>query len=115
MNRFFFLILIVVSMLVTSCVIEDSAEYLNKYLHENGADQADHIISAIPLTNLPKSITTAILTASHENLPVGGSYNQVHYSLSAKKIYEKVFGNVSIHFVPINVPPAWVLRSEKKG
>jgi len=30
-----------------------------------------------------------------------------------KQLYSTVFGNVDVNFVPLNVPPAFVLVSEK--
>jgi phospholipid N-methyltransferase len=48
-------------------------------------------------------------------LKKGGYYVQLHYSLLAKKLYEKTFGNVDINFVLLNIPPAFVLASEKRA
>jgi hypothetical protein len=33
--------------------------------------------------------------------------------LLTKKFYQTIFGNVDISFVPLNIPPAFVLVSEK--
>ncbi len=94
-------------------VAQDSAEKLKDYMASIGAEQADYVISAIPFVALPKEAGHTIVQACYDNLRSSGLYIQVHYSLLAKKLYESVFGNVDINFIPLNMPPAFVLVSEK--
>jgi phospholipid N-methyltransferase len=94
-------------------IAEDSAENLGQYMQQIGATEADYIISAIPFVALPKEVGYSIVKTSHDYLRQHGLYVQVHYSLLTKKLYESVFGNVDVNFVPFNVPPAFVLVSEK--
>ena len=93
-------------------VIQDSAEYLEKYMKESGLSSIDYVISAIPFVIVPKDIANTILQECKKFLKPGGLFVQVHYSLMAKKLYENAFGNVDINFVPLNIPPAFVLVSE---
>lgn len=95
-------------------VIEDSAEYIERYLHEAGATEIDYVISAIPFVALPKAVGELIVGQAHQFLKNKGLYIQVHYSLVMKQLYLSVFGNVDINFVALNVPPAFVLVSEKR-
>lgn len=95
-------------------IIEDSAEKIGHYLDTIGATQADYIISAIPFVALPKAVGKKIVKQAHQHLKTGGLYMQIHYSLLAKSLYEEQFGNVDLNFVPLNVPPAFVMVSEKK-
>jgi len=95
-------------------VVEDSAENLGLHLKNAGADKADVILSAIPFVALPKELGLKIIRECHHYLKDKGLYIQVHYSLLARNLYETVFGNVDINFVPLNVPPAFVLVSEKR-
>jgi len=95
-------------------VVADSAELIEKYLISFGFEKADSIVSAIPFVMMPDELALAIIQACADNLKTGGKFSQVHYSLIAKKLYEQVFGNVDVNFVPLNVPPAWVLVSEKQ-
>lgn len=95
-------------------VIEDSAIHLAKYLAEHNTKKVKYISSAIPFVMFPEEEALAIIQVCHDNMEVGGVYMQIHYSLIAKKLYKKVFGNVDTNFVPINVPPAWVLVSKKQ-
>lgn len=93
-------------------VIQDSAEHLEKYMVENDFQFIDYVISAIPFVIVPKDIANNILNVCKRYLKQGGLFVQVHYSLMAKKLYENAFGNVDINFVPLNIPPAFVLVSE---
>ena len=95
-------------------IIEDSAERLEHYLGKVGAKQIDYVISAIPFVVVPDEVALDIVSTCKKFLKPGGLYIQVHYSLLEKKLYQKVFGNVDINFVPLNLPPAFVLVSEKR-
>lgn len=94
-------------------VAEDSAEHLFAHLKKEGLEQVDYILSAIPFVMLPEEESLKILAACRKVLRPGGLYVQVHYSLLAKKLYEETFGNVRVHFMPWNIPPAFVLVSER--
>lgn len=94
-------------------VAEDSAENIREWLDKIGADQADHIVSALPFASIPPHIGKAIVTAAKDNLRPGGCYNQVHYSLKTKSYYEQAFGKVDAKRVWANLPPAWVLYCRK--
>jgi phospholipid N-methyltransferase len=95
-------------------IIEDSAENLEKYLLEHKLKEVDAVISAIPFVSLPDELGLSIIGECERFLKIGGKFTQMHYSLLAKKLYQKVFGNVNVHFVPINIPPAFVLVCEKR-
>ena len=95
-------------------VVEDSAENLGAHLKNAGASQVDFVLSAIPFVALPKEVGLKIVEECHRYLKDKGLYIQIHYSLLARRLYETVFGNVDINFVPLNVPPAFVLVSEKR-
>lgn len=93
-------------------VIEDSVELIPEYLKKNNLDQPDFIISAIPFVAMPDDVSYKIVQICQETLKPKGKYIQIHYSLLLKKMYKKVFGNVDVNFVPLNIPPAFVLVSE---
>lgn len=90
-------------------VAEDSAENLQEWLAKAGTSKADHVISALPFSNIPEDIGRRIVQACKECLQPGGAYNQVHYSLKTKAYYEAAFGRVDAKRVWSNLPPAWVL------
>jgi phospholipid N-methyltransferase len=89
-------------------VVEDSAENIEKYVDS----KVDFFVSAIPFVMLPKKLTYSILNICKNVLSSKGKFIQVHYSLVTKSIYKKIFGNVKVNFVPLNVPPAFVLVSQ---
>jgi len=94
-------------------VVEDSAAIVADILKSHNIEQADYIISAIPFVSLPDELGYEIVNACKDVLKSKGLYIQIHYSLLMKKMYKKVFGNVDVSFVPLNIPPAFVLVSEK--
>jgi phospholipid N-methyltransferase len=95
-------------------IVEESAANIAAVLNSYGIQQADYIISALPFVSLPDELGLEIVTACKNVLKPRGLYIQIHYSLLLKKMYKKVFGNVDVSFVPLNIPPAFVLVSENK-
>ncbi len=96
-------------------VAHDSAEKIGEYLDKIDAQKADYFVSALPFVVLPDDLGEKIVSEAAKHLKKGGLYIQLHYSLVAKKMYEKAFGNVDVNFVFLNVPPAFVLVSEKRA
>jgi len=94
-------------------IVEDTAEKLPEYLAKNSFGELDGVVSAIPFVSLPKSLADTIVNLCLNALRVGAPFSQVHYSLVRKKVYEGIFGNVKVNFVPLNIPPAFVLTSRK--
>jgi phospholipid N-methyltransferase len=94
-------------------IIADSAEFLEKYVLENGHTQADAIVSALPFLVFPDELADAILRACQRSLRVGGRFVQYHYS-PRKNFYAEYFGNAEQDFVARNVPPAFLIVCEKK-
>ena len=96
-------------------VVEESAANVAEILARYNVKQTDYIISAIPFVSLPDELGYEIVNACKDVLKPNGLYIQIHYSLLMKKMYKKVFGNVDVSFVPLNIPPAFVLVSEKRA
>lgn len=94
-------------------VVDDSAENLPFYLEKYQFDTVDIVYSALPFTVIPKPISHNIVSFAKKSLREEGEYLQIHYSLVSKKMYQEIFGNVEVHFQPINIPPAFVLKSMK--
>ncbi|NJN35229.1 MAG: methyltransferase domain-containing protein [Saprospiraceae bacterium] len=95
-------------------LIEDSAENLTDYLKQYDIEEVDYVVSAIPFVSLPKDLANGIIKICHKALKKNGLYIQFHYTTMIKKIYRRIFGNVDISFVPLNMPPAFVMRCEKR-
>ncbi len=94
-------------------VIQEDASGLNTLLKGLNIQEVDHVISAIPFVILPEPIALQIIQAAFDHLAFTGKFIQIHYSLLAKKLYEKIFGNVMVKFVPFNLPPAFLLIMQK--
>ena len=95
-------------------VVEESAANIAAILQKHNIQQADYVISAIPFVSLPDELGYEIVNACKSALKPQGLFVQIHYSLLMKKMYKSVFGNVDVSFVPLNIPPAFVLVSEKR-
>jgi len=91
-------------------LIKDDAKKLGEYIRQAGYEEADAVISAIPFVIIPED---DIIEEAHKFLKKGGKYVQLHYSLVAKKRYERIFNNTEIDFVMLNVPPAFIHICEK--
>lgn len=89
-------------------VIQDSAENLGKYLKELGCKEVHDVVSAIPFVVLPEELSEKIVKEVRKYLRPGGVMIQLHYSTLSKKLYENIFENVKIKFVPLNIPPAFL-------
>lgn len=89
-------------------IIQDSAENLGKYLKDLGLNEAHDVISAIPFVVLPDELSNKIIKEVRKYLRPGGTMVQLHYSTLSKKLYENIFENVRIKFVPLNIPPAFL-------
>lgn len=86
-------------------VVRLSAERLPEILD---GGYADAIVSGIPLASLGKRVSGEILDAVKGSLAPHGVFVQFQYSKLSRRMIEDRFSSVSMDFVPINVPPAFV-------
>ncbi len=94
-------------------VVEDSAEKVPEYLAKHGHKQIDNVVSALPFVSLPDELGDSIVRTCKDLMKDGGRFVQVHYSLLTRKLYERIFGEIDIHYEVRNIPPAFVLVAEK--
>lgn len=94
-------------------IIHDTAEKIGDYIKKYGFDKADYVISSLPLTNFSEELKNSLLDASFSNLKEGGLYMQFQYMTTAKKLLKARSNKVSISFVPMNLPPAFVYTCVK--
>lgn len=88
--------------------INDSAEFIAKYLQQFGVDKADYIISSLPLSLFPDELKDKILDASQQSLRPRGIYMQYMYFTDMAETFKRRFRDVKRNFVPLNIPPAFV-------
>ncbi len=96
-------------------VLKVSAEQIEKEMKKLGFSKACHIVSSLPLTIIPKTISSAILENSINSLQIDGTFIQFQYSLTYYKKLKSVFKKkISLDFELLNFPPAFVYRCKKE-
>ena len=94
-------------------LINDSAENLPEILAQHGLTEVDYIISSLPFTNFPATLTDSIMHISYEKLKVGGEFIQFMYTKLFLKKMKAIFSSVEISHVLLNFPPANVFVCKK--
>jgi len=89
-------------------VVSDAAEHLLSERARTGRDKADFVVSGIPLGNLPRQQTLALIDTIGRSLREGGMYIQFQYSLMDRRKIRQRFASVRTVPVPLNFPPAVV-------
>lgn len=89
------------------------AEKLDWLLHRHKLPPVDCIISGLPFAAFSVSLRNEIVATVHRSLKPGGIFVAFQYSLQMRKMLKAYFHKVSIDFVPLNMPPAFVYYCEK--
>lgn len=90
------------------------AEKLDWLLRRYDLPQVDCIVSGLPFATFSESVRDEIMEAVNCSLKPGGIFVAFQYSLQMKKTLEKYFTEVTIGFVLLNMPPAFVYCCKKK-
>jgi phospholipid N-methyltransferase len=96
-------------------LIHDSAEHMGRYFEKYGIARVDYVVSAIPFVMLPESVSQSIIGTCRRWLAEGGLFIQFHYSKVLVNYYQRMFSNATVDFVPLNIPPAFIITCEKNG
>lgn len=94
-------------------LIHDSAENMGTHFAQHGIREVDYIVSGIPFVMLPESLAEGITRECRAWLRPGGQFIQFHYSPLLVSFYRRVFGNVDVDLIALNIPPALVICCEK--
>ena len=89
-------------------IINDSVEFIEKYLTRFDIPWIDYIISGLPFASLPIEVSAKILDLTRENLKEEGKFITFQYTLLKKEFIQRYFPEVSIKREMRNVPPAYV-------
>jgi phospholipid N-methyltransferase len=94
-------------------VIAESAECVLSRLRREGPQRPDFIISGIPLGNLDRESSLALVRSIHRTLAYGGMYIQFQHSIFDRKKIQTTFSR--LHTVPVllNFPPAVIYYARK--
>lgn len=94
-------------------IIHDSAENMGRYFQELGIKEVDYFVSGIPFVMLPEALVDSITQTCKNWLKLGGKFIQFHYSPMLLRLYRRVFGNIKVDIVALNIPPAIIVICEK--
>lgn len=90
-------------------IIHGSAQKVKEYLNNYGFQYADYIVSGLPFTSMPKSISHSILNETQKAIGNKGIFVTFQYSLLKQKLFEQYF-RIAYHLREMkNLPPAYVL------
>lgn len=96
-------------------VLKVSAEQIEIEMKKLGFAKACHIVSSLPLTIIPSTVSNAILKNAINSLNENGTFIQYQYSLTYYKKLKAVFNKkISLDFELLNFPPAFVYRCKKE-
>ncbi|AUS08455.1 phospholipid methyltransferase [Laceyella sacchari] len=90
--------------------IESDALELLRVLEQNklGRNQVDVIVSGLPFACFSQGLRDALLEQVTGALKPGGMFVAFQYSLQMKRQFSEWFAEMSLEFVPMNLPPAFV-------
>ena len=94
-------------------IINDSAENIKKYLKKYKISKIDYVVSGLPFTNLNSSKKCIIIEETRNSLKENGKFIVYQVLNNFRKYVYSYFSNISIKFVPLNLPPCFVYVCEK--
>ena len=92
-------------------VFHESAANIHSQLNKD--EQADVIVSSLPLMVFSEELRNSVISESYQTLKDDGTYVQFQYSLQSKKLLEAIYKRVSVSFTFKNIPPAFVYKCTK--
>jgi phospholipid N-methyltransferase len=95
-------------------IIHDSAENMGQHFQALGIEEVDYFVSGIPFVMLPESLAEQVTALCKSWLREKGKFIQFHYSPLLLGLYRRVFGNLKMEIVALNIPPAIVVSCEKR-
>lgn len=90
-----------------------SAEHLLSDLGKSGVEKPDFVISGIPMGNLGRDKSLALVDAIHRTLGEGGMYIQFQHSLLDRRKIRTRFSSLRTVPVFLNFPPAVVYYAQR--
>ncbi|HEY8504350.1 MAG TPA: NAD-binding protein, partial [Gemmataceae bacterium] len=90
-------------------IAQADAARLDEILAERGIEQADHVISGLPLPSFPPELRDAIVASSARKLAPDGTFRQITaMPWVYRGLYRRYFSDVRFRLVPLNLPPGGV-------
>jgi len=94
-------------------IVHGRAEQVQDILGALGKPHADYVISGIPCTFFRPPQRAALVESTHASLKKGGKFLVYQYSPLMTPYLAKEFNEVTLGFVPINMPPMFVMEAKK--
>jgi len=91
-------------------IINASAENIDSLLKLRSLPTPDYVVSGLPFTALPASVSKKILQDTSKLLGKKGEFITFQYTLLKKSLLETYFDDISVTRELRNVPPAYILR-----
>jgi phospholipid N-methyltransferase len=84
-------------------------------VESSGDGGVDAIICSLPFANFPRETRTRLAQDIYRVLRPNGRLIAVQYSTQMRRAFRSIFQDVSISFVPLNFPPAFVYTCTKRA
>ncbi|MEC0229954.1 class I SAM-dependent methyltransferase [Paenibacillus alba] len=92
----------------------EDACMLQSSVQSEGINELDCILSGLPFFNFPEPLREKLIQQIQVSLKPGGLFIAFQYSQQMRKRLNQQFDIERIHFVPLNVPPAFVYVCRKR-
>jgi phospholipid N-methyltransferase len=92
----------------------NNASEIYHVMQQHDIEGFDYILSGLPFANFPQELRDSIMNGVEKSLKPGGLFIAFQYSHQMKRQLSQRFEQVDIHFVPFNIPPAFVYCCRKK-
>lgn len=85
--------------------VHGSAADVEKIVRAARHEQADYVLSGLPVSTLPEGVGDAIVAATYRVLRPGGGFLTYQYRKTARELTERHFDRVDRETVWSNIPP----------
>lgn len=92
-------------------VFNESAENIQKVLHQCGEKTADYILSGIPFTFFNKDLKMRIIRNTYGVLSKGGKFLVYQYSAHVKKYLKQSFRTINSDLELFHIPPIFIFEA----
>lgn len=89
-------------------IVHGSAEHIEKYMKQFSITQIDYVVSGLPFTSLPPSMSQLILKKTAQLLEKNGTFITFQYSKVKQPFFKVFFNQIENKKVYWNVPPAYI-------
>ncbi len=94
---------------------EECAQNVNKVLLKHGENNADYILSGIPISFFNKKEKENLMKKTYESLKPEGKFLVYQFNKQCEKYLEKQFDHVKKDFEILNIPPLSIFEAIKEG